>query len=56
MSYEIIFWGNSANTTRVLYIKKENFENNDMAKISLFTELFRKFNILPLAMNSNSQC
>jgi hypothetical protein len=50
MSYEIIFWGNSTDSKKVFHIQKK------IIKIMAGTkrrascrELFKKFNILPLA-------
>jgi hypothetical protein len=50
MSYGIIFWGNSTDSKKVFYIQKRNIRIMAGAKRrASCKELFKKFNILPLA-------
>jgi hypothetical protein len=50
MSYGIIFWGNSTDSEKVFYIQKRIIRIMAGAKRRAFCrELFKKFNILPLA-------
>jgi hypothetical protein len=50
MSYEIIFWGNSSDSKKVFYIQKKIIRIMAGTKRRASRrELFKKFNILPLA-------
>jgi hypothetical protein len=50
MSYGIIFWGNSTDSKKVFYIQKRIIRIMAGAKRrASCRELFKKFNILPLA-------
>jgi hypothetical protein len=50
MSHGIIFWGNSTDSKKVSYIQKKIIRiMADTKRRASFRELFKKFNILPLA-------
>jgi hypothetical protein len=50
MSYAIIFWGNSTDSKKVFYIQKKIIRIMASTKMrASCRELFKKFNILPLA-------
>jgi hypothetical protein len=49
MSKRIIFWGNSTDSKKVFYIQKKIIRITAGTKRASCRELFKKFNILPLA-------